>query len=221
MRALLWSLIRPRLSGRSLRCRDGQASRPWIGRAQRASSPWRGPLPRTEAAGARRAQRLCLQASALSMPSAGGPSSLGFNPKPTPWASASPARTLSQERPRRRSWNLIPSSQPKKPNLLPILLPTGCQEPAASPYRHALSPLSPTSISHLFHPSPHRNVCRVTQPPLGQAGVGRRLESLSPSPPNPPRSPGSVWFSQLGGRPPSLPCARLPRPSSLLRPGFS
>lgn len=42
-----------------------------------------------------------------------GPSSVGFNPKPTPWASASPSRTLSRERPHRRSWNLIPSSQPK------------------------------------------------------------------------------------------------------------
>lgn len=40
------------------------------------------------------------------------------------------------------------------------------------------------------------SVCRVTQPPLGQACVGW-AESLPPSPSNPPRSQGWVWFSRL------------------------
>lgn len=181
-------------------------------------APGGSPCPARKQQGPR-AQRLRLQASTLSIPSAGDPPVWDLTPNPPHGPlPLLPGPCLERGLAGGPGTSFLLLNP--KPNLLPILLPTGCQEPAASPYWHTLCPLSPTNISHLFRPSPHRNVCWLTQPPLGQACVGR-LESLSSSPPNPPRSPGSVWFSRLGGRDPSLPRARLPRPYSLLRPGFS
>lgn len=72
-------------------------------------APGGSPCPARKQQGPR-AQRLRLQASTLSIPSAGDPPVWDLTPNP-------PHRPLpllpGGERPRRRSWNLIPSSQPK------------------------------------------------------------------------------------------------------------